>query len=137
MPESVVTPFARWGKSRQRGDSDFTGFRGSSPVNGTTEVALDTVERSIGLRLRTSEQIDVFGEVGRHKWKLNSDASGTVGSLRARTQIQAQNTDPFFNVGLSIRLQNWQGKLTAGRYKLSADNEVSSRSYSADLMYAF
>lgn len=136
-PDSWATPFLRWGESRQRGDTDFTGLRNGVPVRGRANLTFDTTETALGLRLRIFESFSVYGETGRQTWRLNSDASGTVGALRARTQIQASNTDPFVRLGLRIHRANWQGAVSVGRYRMTADNEIAILSVDAVVGYSF
>lgn len=136
-PQARTTPFLRWGQVQQRGDTDFTGSRNGSPVQGRANLSFDSVETAVGLRVMASDAITVFGEVGQHGWRLNSDATGTVGALRARTQIQAEHTDPFFRLGATLLRANWRGSFSLGQYRMSADNQTTTRSIDASVMYAF
>lgn len=136
-PETKATPYMRLGHVRQRGDTDFTGTRNGSPVRGSAQLELDSTEAAAGIRWAASEAITLIGEIGQHDWRLNSDATGTVGALRARTQIQADHTDPFFRVGVTLLRANWRGTVSLGQYRMTTDNQTQTRSIDASLMYAF
>ena len=136
-PQSQVTPYLRVGHVRQRGSTDFTGSRNGSPVQGRAQLELDSTEASLGLRWVASEAVTLFGEAGQHDWRLNSDATGTIGALRARTQIQADHTDPFFRMGVTVLSSNWRGTVSLSRYRMTADNQTLTRSIDASLLYAF
>lgn len=136
-PQTRATPFLRWGQVRQRGDTDFTGSRNGSPVQGRANLAFDSTETAVGLRLMVSNKFAVYGEAGQHDWWLDSDAIGTVGDLRARTKIQANHTDPFFRLGLTMQRAHWRGTISLGSYRMTANNQTNTRSMDASLAYAF
>lgn len=136
-PHAFATPYLRWGQVRQRGDTAFTGLRNGSPVQGRANLAFDSTETAVGLRMMASDAIAVFGEAGQHVWRLSSDATGTVGALRARTQIQAEHTDPFILLGVTLLRANWKGSVSLGQHRMSANNQTTTRSINASLMYAF
>lgn len=136
-PKSRATPFLRLGHVRQSGDTDFTGSRNGSPVQGRANLTFDRDETAIGLRVVVSDNLTVFGETGRHSWRLFSDATGTVGSLRARTQIQANHTDPLFRLGATYRHAHWRASASLGEYRMTADNQTTTRSLDATIAYAF
>lgn len=136
-PDSHATPYVRVGHVRQRGDTNFTGSRNGSPVRGSTQLELDSSEAAVGIRWVASDALTLFGEAGQHDWRLNSDAAGTVGALRARTRIQADHKDPFFRVGATLHRANWRGTVSLGQYRMTADNQTQTRSIDASLMYAF
>jgi hypothetical protein len=136
-PQSRATPFLRLGHVRQRGDSDFNGSRNGSPVQGRANLSFDRDETAIGLRVLVSDNLTVFGETGRHSWRLVSDAVGSVGPLRARTQIQANHTDPLFRIGATYWHAHWRASAAVGQYRMTADNQTTTRSVGATIAYAF
>lgn len=136
-PTSRATPYLRAGYTHQQGDTDFTGSRNGSPVVGKANLELENTEVALGFRMKAIEAVNLFGEIGQNDWRLDSDASGKIGALRARTQIQAQHTDPFFRIGMDVVYANWRGTMSFGEYQMTADNETKSRSIDASLMYVF
>lgn len=138
LPQRSATPYLRLGWSQQAGDTSFTGARGNAPVRGTANLRFDTRELAFGARTTLGVfNASLFGEVGRFSWRLDSDASGVVGALGARTRIQADNTDSFAKIGLSVPVDNWRGALSVSQHRMTADNRIVTRSFDATVVYAF
>ena len=136
-PQSRATPFVRVADVRRSGDTVFTGSRNGALVAGAADLKFNQSELSIGLRLNASDTLSFFAESGRNDWRLTSDASGTVGALNARTQIESAHSDPFVRFGANVKWKEWRGLLTFGEFRMTADNQTKTRSVDIALMYAF
>lgn len=136
-PQSRATPYIHFADIRRTGDTAFTGSRNGAPVAGTADIKFSQSELSIGLRLNASDKLSFFAESGRNDWRLTSDASGTVGALNARTQIESAHSDPFVRFGANVTGNEWRGLLTFGEFRMTADNQTRMMSVEVALMYAF
>lgn len=136
-PESAASLYTRMGYVDQRGYSDFTGSRNGSPVSGHAQLQLRNRDVALGLRVSVTDAVVLFGETGRHDWRLKSDASGTVGAIRSKTQIEASHQDPLLRLGLEMKQSNWRATLSIGQYQMTADNKTRTQSLEGAVMYAF
>lgn len=132
------SPYLRLGYGRQRGDTNFDGVRGSTPVTGRATLAYSTTELALGYRLTINQTAYLFAELGRYAWSVNSDASGTLGALRAKTTIEGSHQDSFARLGFLAPINtNWKVLVGVGEYRMTAENQIKSLTIEGNLRYGF
>ena len=137
LPQYKITPLLTVGYLKRDGNTDFSGDRNGSAVLGSAVITYEHASYGAGIRVVPVENLQIDLQGGQYDWRLNSDATGTIGALGATTAIRTNNTDNFYTFGLHYIWGDWHLRGQYLLYKMNSDNAINSRSMTASLSYAF
>lgn len=137
FPDSRWTPVAYCSALNSIGDTNFSGFRNSSPAVGTANFSYSQQALGVGVRFHLIPDLYLELISGKHDWKLLSNAVGTLGALNVSTNIGGSNRDTFNLLSLQYKVGDWTYSGEYAAYILKRDNQVIMNSFKFTINYFF
>jgi hypothetical protein len=137
FPASRFTPFVAYAVSKKYGSIEFSGLRDITPVLGKAHITYDQNALGLGFLVYIVPGFSLEMIMGKHQWKLLSEANGTLGKVKVTTDIEAGRNDRYSTLALKYRLGDFVFSGEYGVYQLQADNKITTNDVKAAVSYCF
>ena len=115
-----------------------TGNRNGSPLTGNSDIQYNSNDFGISAAHPFTKNISANLALGVSEWDFAANGTAfTNNNITARKNIAASGSDPYWSVGLDIKLDKLDGKIEVGQRNLSSQSEAKITHITIGANYSF